>query len=119
MRVLCMVLVALSFTLGAGEPALAYDNFVGGVCLDKKKAPKKKVIKKSTSKKKVIKKKKAAPKAYYFPNVGSNKRKFKLRSGGSVSYRIAHQEGLKGADRLARTNAAYAGASASIPFFGC
>lgn len=61
----------------------------------------------------------AAPSAYYFPNVGSNKRTFKLRSGGSVSYRVAHQEGMRGADRLARTNAAYAGERASIPSFGC
>ncbi len=187
MRILWMALVGVSITFGAGEPALACDTFVGGVCLDKKKAPKKKVIKKTTPKKKVIKKKKvtpkkvvapepkvvepvkptkaaastcvqmragkassmdfyknvvytnlsvrntckesitiymrlngcASPKAYVFPNVGSSTRKFKLRSGGSVSYRIAHQEGLRGASTLARADAAYAGGRASFPGFGC
>jgi len=63
MRILWMILIAASFTLASGQAAqAACENFVGGVCLDKKKAPAKKPVKKSTPKKKVTKKKKAAPK---------------------------------------------------------
>lgn len=185
MRVLWMILIATSFTLTSGQAAqAACENFVGGVCLDKKKAPAKKPVKKSTPKKKVTKKKKAtppkavivepkvvkptksaanscvklsagkassidtgkgvvytnvtfrntcsetisvylqlnackAPKTYFAGSVGRSRKTFKLRSGGSVTHRIAHQEGLRGASTLARTNAAYGGQASSYPNFGC
>jgi hypothetical protein len=187
MRIFWMLLVGLSFVFnGEAIAQTACKNFVGGVCLDKKKAPAKKPIKKSKPKK-VIKKKKAAPKkvvapepqpvqpaqpvkvsantcvkmsagkassmdfyknvvytnvvvrntcsetitvymklngckspkAYFNQMVGNSSKKFKLRKGGAVSHRIAHQEGLQGASTLARTNAAYGGAKASFPKFGC
>jgi outer membrane biosynthesis protein TonB len=185
MRILWMILIAASFTLASGQAAqAACENFVGGVCLDKKKAPAKKPVKKSTPKKKVTKKKKAAPKkavaskpkvvkpaksaanscvklsagnassldfargvvdtsvtvrnicseaitvyvqlnacksprAYADTMVGRSRKKIKLRKGGSVSLRVSHQQGLRGASTLARTNAAYAGQKGTYPKFGC
>jgi hypothetical protein len=60
-----------------------------------------------------------SPKAYFNKMVGNSRMKFKLRKGGTVSHRVAHQEGLRGASSLARTNAAYGGAKTSFPKFGC
>lgn len=85
---LCSTLVVLAL-VGAGSPVLACDNFVGGVCLDAKKAPTQTVKPKRVIQKKTVKPKAARNAPAQAPAAKASASKcVKLSAGSPYGYDV-------------------------------